>query len=65
MLLLIKKGLVKTKLVVNLSLNMDDLLKKLVNVYMNIQNGYSDSENIKDSSKWNLDVKFECYFKIR
>lgn len=47
--LLIKKGLIKIKTGSGLKIqNLDETLKKLVSVYMNIQNGHSDPENIKD-----------------
>jgi hypothetical protein len=47
--LLIKKGLIKIKTGSGLKIqNLDETLKKLVSAYMNIQNGHSDPENIKD-----------------
>jgi len=47
--LLLKKGLIKIKTGSGLEvsvLNLDEMLKKVVSVYMNIQNGHSDPENI-------------------
>ena len=46
---LTKKGLLKSKTGSGLKAsNLDETLKKLVGVYINIQNGHSDPQNIKD-----------------
>ena len=49
--LLLKKGLVKIKTGSGLKvsqINLEETLKKLVSIYINIQNGHSDPDNIKD-----------------